>query len=143
MKESDHESHQSSVKGRLEELLKEISAYIDKAPEEQQQRVLTALEELAQSDRREHPRKPCSISISYTVEDQTFSDVVTNICPGGVFIKTSEAFSVGQQITLGFSFPDKEQSVKCQGKIVWDSPNGIGVKFTSATHNLQDVIKTL
>jgi Tfp pilus assembly protein PilZ len=143
VKDPDNTSDQSGVKARLKDLIKEISSYIDSAPEDQQQRFLRVLEDLRQSDRRKHPRKPCAITITYMVEDRTFTDLVTNICPGGVFIKTSQAFSVGQQITIGFSFPEQGQSIKCQGKIVWDSPNGIGVKFTSATPNLQEVIKSL
>jgi Tfp pilus assembly protein PilZ len=143
VKDPDNTSDQSGVKARLKDLIKEISSYIDSAPEDQQQRFLRVLEDLRQSDRRKHPRKPCAITITYMVEDRTFTDLVTNICPGGVFIKTSQAFSVGQQMTIGFSCPEQGQSIKCQGKIVWDSPNGIGVKFTSATPNLQEVIKSL
>ena len=142
MQQSDKHD-KGSVTGWLKDLLKDISPFIDNASEEQKQRLLSVLEDLRKTDRRKHPRKPCSISITCTVQDRDFTDIVTNISPGGVFIQTSEALSVGQQVTLAFSSPDQEEPINATGKIVWDSPNGIGVKFTSASNNLKEVIKGL
>ena len=143
MTDSTQQSDKASPTGWLKDLLKDISPFIDKASEDQKQRLLSLLEELQKTDRRKRPRKPCSISITYTVQDGSFTDMVTNIGSGGVFIQTSEAFSLGQKVTLAFSSPDQEEPIKATGKIVWGSQDGIGVEFTTPRNDLEALIESL
>jgi hypothetical protein len=143
MKESDSRVEDPPLKARLTELLKEIAAYVDHASEEERRRILISLEEMWERDRRQHPRKPCSIPVTCATEDRVIQDFVRNISVGGAFIETSVAFSPGEHITLMFSTPEQEEPVKISGRIVWRVPEGIGVKFATASKEVEAVILSL
>jgi len=143
MKDSTQQAEESPVKARLTELLNEISAHIDHASEEEQQRILISLEEMWERNRRQHPRKPCSIPVTCATEDRVIQDFVKNISAGGAFIETAVAFSPGEHITLMFSSTEQEEPIKISGRIVWRVPEGIGVKFTTASSDLEAVILSL
>ena len=42
----------------------------------------------------------------YSVGQQNFESFMLDISPAGVFIKTDEAFFIGQQIKLSFTLPN-------------------------------------
>ncbi len=94
-------------------------------------------------ERREHPRKPCFISADGAACDCAFNGFIKNISTGGVFIETPQAFAVGQEITLTFSYPGHENPVKIVGEIVWNIPQGLAVKFKTADERVEAVIKAL
>ncbi|MDY6951315.1 MAG: PilZ domain-containing protein [Thermodesulfobacteriota bacterium] len=143
MKESTPQAEKASVQARLTHLLKEISSYVDHASEEERQRILISLEELWERNRRQHPRKPCSIPVTCATEDRVIQDFVKNISAGGAFIETTVAFSPGEHITLMFSSAEQEEPIKISGRIVWRVPEGIGVKFTTESTELEAVILSL
>jgi Tfp pilus assembly protein PilZ len=143
MRDSAEQSKASSVKARLKELLKEISDYVDNTSEEHQQRILIALEELWERDRRQHPRKPCSIPVTCSTADRVMKNFIKNISAGGAFIETSVPFSPGEHITLMLSATEQEEPIKITGRIVWRVPEGIGVKFSTASKELEAVILSL
>ncbi|MDY6987329.1 MAG: PilZ domain-containing protein [Thermodesulfobacteriota bacterium] len=143
MKESTPQAEKASVQTRLTDLLKEISSYVDHASEEERQRILISLEELWERNRRQHPRKPCSIPVTCATEDRVIQDFVKNISAGGAFIETAVPFSPGEHITLMFSSTEQEEPIKISGRIVWRVPEGIGVKFTTASSELEAVILSL
>ena len=63
-------------------------------------------------ERRKHSRKPCFIAFEGATWDSAFNGFTKNIGAGGVFIETPQAFAVGQEITLTFSYPGHENPVK-------------------------------
>ncbi len=138
--ESDKES---KLDARLKELLNDISEGIETAPREVKQRLLTMLQDLRTKNTRKYTRKPVSIEVAYTVQDQLYKNFVKNISAGGVFIDTPAAFAAGEKITLTFSPPDQEEPIKIDGQIVWNSPGGLGVKFSEPLNNdIEKIIKT-
>jgi len=144
MTDPGQQSDESSITVQVEKLLKDISMYIDDASEQQKRRVLAALQDLREAERREHSRKPCSLPVTYTTQDMLSSDTIRDISAGGAFIETSEPLSVGHQITLWFSLPDREEPVLITGEVVWTPRKGIGVKFTSPlTEDLEEMIEAL
>ena len=66
---------------------------------------------------RGHLRKPCLIRVNYTILEQTYEGYILDISTVGVFIETSESFSVGQEMTLAFSLPNHQQMFKLIGMI--------------------------
>ena len=142
MTDSTQQYDEPSVKARLKELLDEIAFYIDYATEQDQRRLLSSLEEFARSDRRRHPRKPCSIEVTLATW-RVFKEFVRNISAGGMFIQTSEAFSVGQHIKLMFSSPVRGEPIELNGQVVWIAPEGIGVKFTTPSKDLEEIVASL
>lgn len=144
MTDSTQQSDAASVKARLKDLLKDIAVFIEDATEEQQQRLLSSLEAWRASERREHPRKACSMRVTFATQDLLLRDTVRNISPGGVFIETSAPLSVGQNITLWFSPPHRQDLIKIRGEIVWTPQKGIGVRFISPpSHELERIIEEL
>jgi uncharacterized protein (TIGR02266 family) len=118
--------------------------------EEEQSQLLDQLEEITSTeipektidlDEREHPRKSCLIAVDYTSQDRTFSDYVLDISASGVFIETGQSLTVGQPLSIRFSFPDEDDPLIVGGEVVWSSPKGIGVKFYGLDPSQQTRIK--
>ena len=130
MIDSDQYLDEASVTTRLKELARGVSTLIDTAPLEQKIRLLRLLEELHRGDRREYPRKPCSMRVTYTTQDLLGRDSVKDISVGGVHIDTKVPFPIGQQITLMLSPPDVAEEISIPGEVVWGPGQGIGVSFT-------------
>ena len=144
MTDPGQQSDESRLTVQVKKLLKDISLFIDDATEQQKRRVLAALEDLRERERRKHPRKRCSLPVTYTTQDMLSSDTIHDISAGGAFIETSKPLSVGHQITLWIPLPDREEPVLITGEVVWTPRKGIGVKFTSPlTKDLKKMIEAL
>lgn len=152
MTDSVKQSDEPNANAELKKFLKDISAYIDNASEDQKRellslfqdtRLLSLLEDSRQGDQREHSRKPCSTLVTFATRDRVFKSLIANIGGGGVFIETPEALSIGQEITLIFSSSGNQGPVKITGKVVWRVPRGIGVKFATASSDLEAIIESL
>ena len=152
MTDATKQSDKSSVRARLKELLKEISTFIDNAPEQylltllgvfEDWRFQAMLQDWRQEDQIKQSGEPGSTAITRPTEDRAFKDFIGNIGTGGMFIETPASFSVGQDITLIFSPTTEQGPVKITGKIVWRIPKGIGVRFASASDDLEDMLQFL
>ena len=79
-------------------------------------------------ERRRYVRVGCLRFVEFVVEGRTYHGTIENKGEGGVFIKTKEHFSAGQDISMTY-----ESSIfirkKRAGKIVRITPHGIGVEF--------------
>ncbi len=53
---------------------------------------------------------------------------IRNVNKGGVFVETEMSFSIGQTVSMTYQSPFFGERNRI-GKIVWISPQGIGVKF--------------
>jgi hypothetical protein len=116
---------------------------IDNMSEDQRQALLDMLEDWQFTKRRKHPRKSWVAPVDYTVEDRAFKDFIKNISAGGVFIETRTPFSVGQEISMSFSFTTFDDPIKTKGKIFWANILGIGVKFSTENQALVAMLETL
>jgi uncharacterized protein (TIGR02266 family) len=143
---------EDDVTARLKELIHNISMFIDNASDEQKrtvlsllenQRLLELLENWRHGERRRARRKPFSLSVQYATEHEILTDFPRDISSGGMFIETSAPLSVGQQITLNFKPPKGKKPIKMTAQVVWTGPGGVGVKFTSASKELEAAIKSL
>ncbi len=158
MKEARSHSKRSPVKVRLQALLKDICAFVDKASDEQRRMLLNLLEDRRFADllhiarhaeRREHPRKACAIAVDCATEGRAFKGLVKNISLGGMFIaciKTDRMLSVGQRITIGLpGLSNRQGPLELQGEVVWATPDGVGVgvKFTTAFSDLEPILASL
>ncbi len=144
MKDDAQYCDRTDVAFRLKELLKDIPTFIDYTSENQQQTLLKVLEQwLRGGDPRRHPRKDCSMSVTYSAQDQVFTDFITNIAAGGVFIQTSVPLSIGQEIKLRLPFPSQEEPTTIMCQVVWKSPLGFGAQFTGASEQFAPVIEAL
>ncbi|MDY7032394.1 MAG: PilZ domain-containing protein [Thermodesulfobacteriota bacterium] len=136
MPESTNKSEDTNITTRLIKFIETLSTAQKKSlfnQLEEQQRI-------RRKNLRKHPRKITSVVSDYAVDDRVFKDFIQNISAGGVFIQTSSSFSVGQSITLTFSFPGYEEPIKVAGKIARKSSEGIGVKFSEMNKDLEAIL---
>ena len=61
--------------------------------------------------------------------DCDFNAPVYNISSSGAFIKTSQNFSIGQEIAMKITFPVTMETHLVTGEIARITPSGAGVKF--------------
>ena len=127
----------------MKELLENILVSIPYAPEEQQRSLLSSLRQWQKGERRRHRRVVCSIHVKVGTW-RVFAEHIRNISEGGVFIKTSAAFSPGEHLELIFSLPNQNGPVRVTGHVVWNSPDGIGLEFAQPlSQELVEVIDGL
>ena len=116
---------ESDISTRLHDLINKIS-------KEEQQALLRELEEMYYKKQREHERKRFPSTLDYSTESASYRDFIKDISIGGIFIETSNSFSVGEQISMTILLPEHEKKITIQGEIVRIEKQGIGVKFKTS-----------
>ena len=91
---------------------------------------------------RKDLRINCLISVDYSDSDRFFKDYIQDISPGGVFIKTREPFSIGEEIMLSLALSDDENAFRIPAEVVRISEEGIGVKFKIQSQVQEDIINS-
>jgi uncharacterized protein (TIGR02266 family) len=98
---------------------------------------------------REEPRFPISMPVYYTVEESGFVGFMLNISASGLFLHTNMELSPSEELQLRFTLPDSERLFEVEGIVNWLTPlsphsrmfNGVGIKFTSITHEDREVLR--
>jgi hypothetical protein len=149
MTDSVQGSDPSSAKARLKRLLEDMYALVEEGSQDEQQTILSFFEDTRiqgfLEDRRREKQEGLaqedSAVITGAMGERVLKDFIGDIGTGGMFIETPESFSVGESITLILAPTHEEGPVKITGKIVWQNPKGVGVKFTSAISDLEEILK--
>jgi Tfp pilus assembly protein PilZ len=92
-------------------------------------------------EERSDPRKGCLLAVDCASGNRVVTDFVADISSGGMFIRTSEAYEVGQKLTLSFAFFRDQRPLKVTGTVARRTTEGIGVKFDRLTPYQQNVLK--
>ena len=92
---------------------------------------------------RKHVRVDCFVSVDYTDSERVFKDYIEDISTSGVFIKTREAFSVGEEIVLSMSLSREGSAFKIPATVVRAAPDGIGVRFKTTSQVQEAIIESL
>jgi len=92
---------------------------------------------------RRHVRVDCFVSVDYTDSEKIFKDYIEDISTSGVFIKTREAFSVGEEIVLSMSLSRDGSAFKIPAFVVRAAPDGIGVRFKTTSQVQEAIIESL
>ena len=153
MRDPGQPSNNSMAISRFQALLQDVSRFIDDASEEERQaavgflknsRLMALLEQLQREERRQHPRKACSIDINFATWRGASSAKVNNISAGGMFIETDKELSPGEEITANLFLRNKPDPIKITAQIVWTPQRGVGVQFTSPlSEELRKLIESL
>jgi uncharacterized protein (TIGR02266 family) len=127
--------------GRLVELIHQL-------PQDQLEALLSQLEkkliDAAKSEGdRKNVRISCLISVDYADSERVFKDYIQDISAGGVFIKTREPFSIGEEIILSMSLSGQENAFKIPAEVVRNAPDGIGVRFKMTSQVQKAIIESL
>lgn len=136
MNASNQRRKEPGVDTRLIELIVMMS-------DEQKQSLVVELEKRLHLKKRKQGRKPYFSTVCYTARDGAHVDFIQNISAGGVFIGTSLPPSVGEEVTLAFPLPISQEHVMLDGKIVWTTKQGMGVKFNGIQGEDEERIERL
>ena len=125
----------------------EVRAYLfrllnDMSDEELRQ-LLKELEERQNKKQRKYFRKGFLTAIDYNVGDRYYRDFIKDLSGSGVFIKSSQTFSVGQTILMTFMYPDNQKPFRINGEIIRIHEDGIGVKFKIESRVQEAALKSL
>ena len=83
------------------------------------------------------------MGVTYATQGQVFTDLITNVASGGVFIQTSLPLSIGEELKLMLPFPSQEEPTTIMCEVVWRGPLGVGVQFTRANDGLVEMMESL
>ncbi len=132
----NNELSRDEVRAYLFRLLNDMS-------DEEMRQLLKELEERQNKKQRKYSRKGFLTLIDYNVGDRSYKDFIQDISGSGVFIKTSQTFSVGQTISMTFMFPDNQKPFRINGEIIRIREDGIGVKFKIENRVQEATLKSL
>jgi Tfp pilus assembly protein PilZ len=120
-----------------------IFEIINMLSEQKMRQLLKDLEEGQRIERRKYDRKDFLRIIDYTVGDRYYRDFIQDISESGVFIQTSQTFSIGQTILMTFISPDNQKPFRINGKIIRIHEDGIGVKFKIESQVQEAALKSI
>jgi uncharacterized protein (TIGR02266 family) len=84
-------------------------------------------------DKRADPRTPFVLRVNFRDRADCL-DATENLSRGGLFVQTSDRFSVGQSVDLSLAFPGLLEPVALRGEVVWvrpgreDASGGVGIR---------------
>jgi len=79
-------------------------------------------------DKRIDPRVPYSGHIFFTTKSGFFEGELKNYSKHGLFIKTEEALTLGEIITVALPYVENKQ-IKFQAQILWRNNEGYGLEL--------------
>ena len=84
------------------------------------------------SEKRQHLRIPVSLKVAYRSRDALQKDLVTDLSPGGLFVRTSKPLAIGTDVELEVSIDDQDPPIHIRGKVIWlrGEDQGMGIQFT-------------
>lgn len=115
---------------------------ISSMSDQEMRQFLKKLETRQDKEQRKYSRKDFLTITDYNVGDRYYRDFIQDISASGVFIKTSQKFSVGQPILMTFMSPDNQKPFRINGQIIRTQKDGIGVKFKIKSQVQELVLKS-
>jgi len=97
----------------------------------------------SEKPKRDHERTDLFDIVDYIVGGNYYRDFVEDMSESGIFIRTNQAFKVGQKILITFTSPNLERPIKLNGQIARTLPEGIGVKFNQESQVQEDMIRSI
>jgi type IV pilus assembly protein PilZ len=90
---------------------------------------------MSDEDKREHPRIPVSLRVVYLNRGELARDLVTDLSPGGLYLRTTRPLEIGTEVDLEVLVTDEDLPIHVRGKVVWlrkppAAHEGMGIQFT-------------
>lgn len=106
-----------------------------------------------ETERRRSDRAELIVRVDYSTVDELFSEFTRDINEGGLFIETEKPRPPGTEVSLHFSLPGSDRTVKTNGIVVRVSDGsdgatpGMGIEFEDlppeARAHINQVIRAL
>ena len=87
-------------------------------------------------NKRQHPRVPVSLQVSYLSAGDLQKDLAVNLSPGGLFVRTSKPLDIGTEVDLEVLLANEDTPMHVRGKVMWlrgaspEAQSGMGIQFT-------------
>ncbi len=91
----------------------------------------------------EAPPKETKLAADYDTDEVSQRGFIQNLSLEGVFIESTETFTIGEEIMLTFTAEDTNDPFMITGTVVSREPQGIDVKFEKLTPEQEEKIKSL
>lgn len=80
-------------------------------------------------EKRNYLRQKLELEVNYSISDLQYNGKLNDISPGGMFINSYDAFTIGNEIRLSIKIPNCSTSFRINGNITRKEEKGFGVKF--------------
>jgi uncharacterized protein (TIGR02266 family) len=85
------------------------------------------------NDKRAHQRFPVALKVAYRSKGDLAKDLVTDLSPGGLFVRTSKPLPIGTEVDLEVTIEESDPPMHIRGKVIWlrkrHGPEGMGIQF--------------
>ena len=81
-------------------------------------------------ERRNHPRRTVKLQVTYESRAKLVEDLITDLSPGGVFLRTDNPLPIGTELDLTVQLADRTPCITVLGEVVRVVTDGMGVRFT-------------
>lgn len=90
-------------------------------------------------ERRIEKRHTCSEAIFFATRSRLYEGQLKDFSRNGLFIRTKEALSVGEMITVVDPHPDGE-NIKRKGQVLWRNKEGFGVELFRHRNEIENKV---
>jgi len=127
----------------LNAVVSKLISVVPKLNQKQQLILLRTAEKMLTVEKRANIRKPCSIIVDYAFDNRAFVNYIKDISTKGLFIETQQPVKVGHIISMTFSLPGFEKSLKIKGEISRITTQGAGIKFIELSPYQEEMIGSI
>jgi hypothetical protein len=92
---------------------------------------------------REFPRVPCNFALDLAADGRAINCFALDISAGGIYVESCESFTMGQTVSICFSFDDESLPLKMKGRVVRLEHGGVGIQYDSLTSYQLEIMKNL
>lgn len=105
----------------------------------------------ASINRRRAPRTQLLLKVEYDTAGDLLADYLTDLSSGGLFIRTSRSFDIGEEIDFALSFPGLLEPMQVSGIVRWRRESGekngkvpgVGVEFVFPDSSYREDLESL
>ena len=103
----------------------------------------TSLRSYDHYNRRSSPRVVVGIPVTYRVNNTIATSVTSNICQGGIAVRTAGRLEVGTALKVRLRLPGTKKEIDAHARVAWtDRRVGMGLQFTAMPVDHQDALDT-
>ncbi len=95
------------------------------------------------SQARRHPRFAADFLVKLRSQDARLADRVLNLSEGGVAIDTRAALAPMSIVELSLELPTSPKPIDLVGRVMWSTPNAIGVRFEQGDSRVTECVDRL
>lgn len=98
---------------------------------------------MADDSNREHVRIQTDALVDYTGTEVLLFHKIENLSLGGLSIFSATVEPEGTQVYLTINFPDLQESVELEGRVVWSrdqEPKEMGIKFINLSLKDEEIL---